>query len=318
MTQPIGEDTETLHYEEFSFGEGMGRFEKEFQSGTRNSAAPEELAKSSIIPFLERNGGSDDPEEREGEEDLRSNVAGNLAMGLARVLVAAIRDLEAESNQERAHFEAMVRDHQVKLDQALAAISEIKHRLESELVPGFALLYESEGERQKTIERQNAAIDGWKSETAERQARQETLAQEHQAKLDQALAVIGEIRQRLDGELAPGLDALREADAERQKTLEDHKAALDALKTQALDQVERLAARLQAQEEELASLRPAFTDMSPRLSAVVERLDRQAEAIRNICDAGAQREGLLDELADVVARLKSSRNPGAEVSRADL
>ena len=318
MSQPIGEEMEALHYEEFSFGEGMGRFEKEFQSGTRSSSTSEELAKSSIIPFLERNGATADRDEPDGEEDLRANVAGNLAMGLARVLVAAIRDLEAESNQERAHFEAMVREHQVKLDQALAGIGEIKQRLESELAPGFALLYDSESERQTAFEQQKAAVDSLKAESNQQRAQHEAMVRDHQARLDEALAGIGEIQQRVENDLVPGLAALRESDAERQKALEEHQAALQDLKAETLERIEGLASRLQAQEEQFSALRPAVNEMSPRLNAFVERLDRQAEAIRSMCESGVQREVLLDELADVVSRLKSSRIPGTEVPRADL
>lgn len=174
----------------------------------------------------------------ESEEDLRARVAGNLAMGLARILVAAIRDLESSSVQEREQLVATVQDQRQKLDAAVTAL--------------------------------------------------------------------GEVRAKVEIELAQGIASLREADAH-------HDAVLEGLKNETQDRIDALMGRLQLQQEELATLQPKFSEISPRVASVVQRLDRQADAIKAMCETGAHREVLLDELSGVLAKLKANWNAGVKM-----
>jgi len=59
------------------------------------------------------------------------------------------------------------------------------------------------------------------------------------------------------------------------------------------------------QQEELAALQTSVLGVSPRVTALVERLDRQADAIRSMYDGQALRETVLDEVVGVLGRLKT-------------
>ena len=254
MSVDFNEGMAGLQYDEIPFGDGSRGFEQEMESVARTAPLRVEAEPAAgpgpagalpplpplpVMPGLGSNGSAEQTHGMESEDDLRARVAGNLAMGLARVLVSAIRDLESHSLHDKAQLAATVHDHQKKLDLALTGL--------------------------------------------------------------------GEIRQRVEVEVQAGLESLREANQE-------HRASLEGLKMETSDRIDALVGRLQLQQEELSSLPPRFAEMiSPRVAAVVERLDKQAEAIRSICETGIQREVLLDELSEVLTRLKGSWNGGRKV-----
>jgi len=247
MSVDFGEGMGGLHYDEIPFGDGLRGFEQEFEAVTRTAAVRVEPAPAAGpgpfgampplppllgITGLGSNGSAEQTHGMESEDDLRARVAGNLAMGLARVLVAAIRDLESHSSHDKTQLVAAMQDQHKKLDLALTGL--------------------------------------------------------------------GEIRQRVDVDVQAGLVSLREAGQEQ-------RTAFEGLKTETADWIGTLFGRLERQQEELSSLPPKFTEMiSPRVAAVVDRLDKQAEAIRSVCETGIQMEVLLDEMSGVLTRLKGS------------
>jgi hypothetical protein len=236
MTQSFTEETGGLRYDEFAFGEPLGRLEQDLASVTRARGLQTEPFTGPSLPVFDPALGSDSSP---AEDDLRARVAGNLAMSLARILVAAIRDLHASS---RGDLAGAVREQQQKLD---------------------------------------AALNG-----------------------------LGEIRQKVDVDLAAGMASLRLADAEQRQLIEEQKMALQGYQIETDRRIEELLQKLNVQEQEVAALRPQFSEISPRVAAAVERLDRQANFIRAIHEASQQREEALDELANVLARLKTSWNQG--------
>ena len=201
MSVDFGEGMGGLQYDEIPFGGGMRELEQELESVTRTPAGTEEAP----------------------ADDLRARVAGNLAMGLARILVSAIRDLEQHSTSERTQLLAIVQEQQRKLDLVRADLESLR----------------------ASDQEQKAAIEGWKLEIS--------------------------------------------------------------------DRMDSLFGRIELQQEELATLPPKFSEISPQVAAVVDRLDRQAEAIRAICETGMQREVLLDELSAALAQLKTAWNSGPTV-----
>ncbi len=99
-------------------------------------------------------------------------------------------------------------------------------------------------------------------------------------------------------ELAQGIAALREAG-----TLQESAIAA------ATGRLEEVAGFVETQRQDLTSLRPALLELSPQVAAVVERLDRQADAIRSLYEARSQRDAALDQLSDFLEQLKSARAP---------
>ena len=113
-----------------------------------------------------------------------------------------------------------------------------------------------------------------------------TVAEQRQ-RLDTTVGELAEVKHRIGGlldvvsaqvsaacanthkyeEMAQGIAALREAGARQESAI--------AAVTGRLDEV---AGRVETQQQELTSLRPALLELSPRVAAVVERLDRGLDA----------------------------------------
>lgn len=122
---------------------------------------------------------------------------------------------------------------------------------------------------------------------------------------------------RVIEEVTNGLAALlTKALTELARTVAEQKAAEQAVREKyerLAEQSEALAGRCDAllrqvglQQEEISALRSAAADISPKVATILERLDRQAEAIRSIYEAESTRAAAFDELAGVVGRLKAS------------
>jgi DNA repair exonuclease SbcCD ATPase subunit len=98
--------------------------------------------------------------------------------------------------------------------------------------------------------------------------------------------------------------ALQEAGARHELqigALRDEAQASSAALSERLD---ALAGGLGAQKAEFVELKSAVSEVSPRVAALADRLDRQAEAIRRLYERHHQREATLDQLAEVLARRK--------------
>ena len=71
-------------------------------------------------------------------------------------------------------------------------------------------------------------------------------------------------------------------------------------------------------QQELAVIRPMIGEISPHVAALLERLDRQAEAIRSLYGAGTKREAALDELSSGLAKLRASRATASAMTPDEL
>jgi ABC-type transporter Mla subunit MlaD len=112
-------------------------------------------------------------------------------------------------------------------------------------------------------------------------------------------------------QLAAATASLQEADTW-------HEAGLAAVRSQMQDfsasvtgRVDSISAKLESQGEDLSSLKSTVADLSPSVVDLVQRLDRQAGAIRSLYDAQTQREATLEQLITALTQLKPSHLPAA-------
>ncbi len=244
-----------LRYEEIPFGQGPSGIDEQLEVMLRSHQEPGEPAgqpSPAVFP-LEAPGGADPV------EDAQARVAGNLAMGLARVLVSAIRELENHSIDDRLAASTSFKEHQNKLDATMHSVLETKSRIEE-------------------------------------MARTE---QEHKETSEKA-------QQELWGEVA----TLRQVDAQHQAAIEKAEQEAREQAVSFSDRMEALFGRLDLQQEEVNGLKPEVAEISPRVTSVIERLDRQAGAIRAMCESETQRESAVEELIQALRRLKQPAGAG--------
>jgi len=71
------------------------------------------------------------------------------------------------------------------------------------------------------------------------------------------------------------------------------------------ERIEHVCKELGVQQEDLTAVKSALGGFSSRIDTVVERLDRQAEALRSMYTTYSQRESELEQLVDGLARLRA-------------
>jgi chromosome segregation ATPase len=107
---------------------------------------------------------------------------------------------------------------------------------------------------------------------------------------------------RFDGTLA----ALQESDARNAAEMAAFRGDTETSFQSAAERIDKLCSDLGIQQEDLAVTK---TTLGSRVDAVVERLDRQAEAVRSLHSAYSQRETELEQIADGLARLRGYPRP---------
>ena len=106
---------------------------------------------------------------------------------------------------------------------------------------------------------------------------------------------------------------LQELQGSLHETTGRYTVDLDVLRTEtrassqaANERIDGLCRDSGIQLEEIAALSIALPALSSRVDGLVERLDRQADAVRSLCATYAQRESELEHLVDGLARLRAS------------
>jgi chromosome segregation ATPase len=112
--------------------------------------------------------------------------------------------------------------------------------------------------------------------------------------------------QRQNQQLSAALASIQEAEARHEDELKTVRLEMVGASAPIYDRVDALALRIELQDESLRELKLTVSEVSPRVAALFERMDRQASAIRATRETQAQREGALDQLAGVLERLRGS------------
>ena len=129
----------------------------------------------------------------------------------------------------------------------------------------------------ETDARQTGAVEALRSETT-------ALALSASVRIDAAVAAQRESDVRRDAEMAELANSL-------------------------LERFEVLCKELGVQQEDVAAIKTALAAFSKRTDVLVERLDRQAEAVRSMYASYSQRESVLKQLVNGLDRLRSFPTP---------
>jgi len=110
-------------------------------------------------------------------------------------------------------------------------------------------------------------------------------------------------------QLAVATASLEERHARQEAELAALQSETQELSTSSSERIDTLCREMQIQQEDIAAVKGALGSISSRVDSVVERLDRQAEALRSVYSAYAQRETVLEQLTDGLTKLRAYPAP---------
>jgi len=213
-----------------------------------------------------------------------SALVDKIAFDIARGLVEAVKELDHHIGSETRRLGEAV---EIGLDSLQLGLRELSRFAEEQRSTNEAV--------QNRVQQLEAAGADLRESHARQESGMETLRTEARdfstavsARFDATLAAVQESGTRLAAEMA----ALR-ADTET------------SFRSVA-ERIDKLCSDLGIQQEDLAVTK---TTLSSRADAVVERLDRQAEAVRSLHTAWSQRDTELEQIADGLARLRGYPRP---------
>ncbi len=119
-------------------------------------------------------------------------------------------------------------------------------------------------------------------------------------------------------QLAAETALLREADGRHENAISALRAEMQERTASVSERLDALTARLGLQQEEISAVKSSVSDLSPRVATLVERLDRQAEAIRSLYETESHRGAAMDELVNAMGRLRALHVPPPEQPTAQL
>ena len=251
---------------------------------------------------------TDNGAERDTSALALAPLIDKIAYGFARGLVVALKELENHiASETRKVGESVGRrldTLQSSFQDLTGAVSEQRamslafqdqcQRLEAATVS----LRESDARQTEEL----SAIRGEVKEVStEVSARIQALGKELGARQEAA-------GQRLDA-LAAATTALQESDSRQAGELAALRTETRELSVAIASRIDTLCRDLGVQQEDMEAVKSTLGGVSTRVDVVVERLDRQAEALRSIYSTYAQRENELEQLVDGLARLRSHPTP---------
>src|ERR1700674_395831 len=106
-------------------------------------------------------------------------------------------------------------------------------------------------------------------------------------------------------QLAAATTSLQESDARQAADLAALRGETRELSQSVSERIDGLCKELGVQQEDIGAIKSTLGGFSARVDTVMDRLDRQADALRSIYSTYAQRETELEQLVDGLARLRS-------------
>jgi len=219
------------------------------------------------------------PEDKQKvDEQAMVNMAGKLADGLSKILTGAFQELErhivGESRKLSASFEHQLERLQASVD----SLVQLKNNFEQ-----------------------------LSSAVAEQKTAGAAMAQKYEH-LSAGVTVLQDTSTRHENEIVAmrgDTTSLRaEAAALRGETTALRGEAKESSAAFA-QQVDGLAARIGLHQEELVGLKSTMSEISRKVAGFIERVDRQGDVIRALNDTQARRAAALDEMLNVITRLKA-------------
>lgn len=212
------------------------------------------------------------------DEQAIANMAGKLADGLSKILTGAFQELERHIIGESHKISASLEQQLHRLQATTDSLVQLKVKFEQ--------LTEAVSEQKLA----NGAIA---------------------LKQDQAVGKVTVLEENV-ARHETELSALRGETTTLRAETATLRTDTGLLRTEAKDfstvtaqQIDGVSARLGLHQEELTGLKSNVSEISRKVTGIIERLDRQAEVIRSLNDTQARRTAALDELLAVLTRLKA-------------
>jgi chromosome segregation ATPase len=260
--------------------------------------------KAADRPANGKSGWENGTEQEAGAQWALAPLVDKIAYGLARGLVVAMKELETHIASETRKVSDSVGRRldtlQASFQDLTGAVSEqramnlaVQDRCQ-QLEAATASLHESSTRHAEEISGLRGEAKEFSAEVAQRIG---TLGQELGARQDEAVM-------RLDG-LAAATASLQQADAQKTSELSALRSETRESSAALSERINTICRDLGLQQEDMEAVKTALGGISARVDGVVERLDRQADALRSLYATYAQRETELEQLVDGLARLRS-------------
>jgi chromosome segregation ATPase len=258
-----------------------------------------------------------------GEDFALAPLVDKIAYGIARGLIVAVKELEHHIGSETRKvgeiidrrldtFHAKWQDLSDFVGEQRSTNHAVQDQLNLLTAEGVAL--------RETDARQAAGLDALGAEahklsesvlqkidvsTASLQESDARQASELEALRTETGALSSSISQRIDVTTA----ALNEANAVHAADLAALQGETRAFSKSASERIDALGQEFGVQQEDIQAIKATLCNFSARVDAAMERLDRQADAVRSMCSAYSQRETELEQLVAGLARLRAYPTP---------
>ncbi len=215
--------------------------------------------------------------EPSAEDFALAPLVDKIAYGIARGLIVAVKELELHIAGETRKVSDAVDRRMEMLQSSMRDLSRFMTEQQSANAAVQGRFQQLSAGLDESDARREAAVAALRLET-----------RELSESLSQRIEAAGAALQETDARQTAGLAALENAVSER---------------------IDALSRELSIHQEDIGALKSAFHAFTSRVDVLVERLDRQADAVRSMYVAYSQRESELEQLVDGLARLRAQPAP---------
>lgn len=308
-------EEEMFHSQKVDYSQAPGPLDK---TAARKRELDNRVPDAESVQFA----GAADPVETAGDFAL-APLVDKIAYGIAMGLVEAVKDLKHYIASETRKvgdtvdrrldtLQASLQDLSNFVGEQRATNVAMQDQLQQLTVAGAGLRetaarQEADLEKLRTEAREFSAsvsqrIDISTASLQESDARQ---AGELEALRTETTAFSSSVSQRIDVTVA----ALQESDARQAGDLAVLQNETRTLFQSVSERIDGFCKELGVQQEDIAAVTATLCTFSSRVDALVERLDRQGDAVRSMYTAYSQRETELEQLVDGLARLRAYPTP---------
>ena len=122
----------------------------------------------------------------------------------------------------------------------------------------------------------------------------------------ESLIQAGAVVQARSEELAAATLRLQEADSRHDAEIHRLQLQLHELSGSTRDRINEICHRIEEQERQISTANSTTSDLSAKIEAAAERLERHASVIRLMNQEHQQRAAALDQVAEVLVRIRTA------------
>jgi len=255
-----------------------------------------------------------DPAEANDAEDVftLAPLVDKIAFGIARGLVVAVKELEqhiaCETRKVSDTVERQLGALQINLQELYRFVAEqrsanvgVQDQLQQLAVAAESL--------RETDARQAVELAALRTEAREFSVSLGELDSRHSSDLEglrtESRTFSRAVTERIDGTAA----ALQESEAKHATDMAAFRSEARSSWKSISERVDSLCGDVGVQQEDIVAVKTTLGSHCARIDALVERLDRQAEAVRLMHTNYSQREMELEQLVNGLARLRAFPTP---------